>query len=81
MSYLDKLLRLEYSSLEVSRDIFERIVVHYLDAYIDDGACLIGVSGRGRTIEEACEDYYRQISGKKLVFNAFGNCRKVVHIL
>ena len=79
--WLDKLLTLEYSSLEVSRNINGKIVVHYFDGYIDDGVCLIGASGRGSTIEEACEDYYRQISGKKLVFNAFGDCRKVVHVL
>lgn len=81
MSYLDKLLNLEHRSIEVSRSIHGNIIVHYLGAYIDDGCCLIGVSGRGSTIEIACEDYYRQISGKRLVFDPFTDNRSVVHIL
>lgn len=81
MSCLDTLLKLECHSLEVSRSISGQILVHYLGAYIDDGCCLIGLSGRGSTIEEACEDYYRQISGRKLVFDPFTDRRSEVRVL
>ena len=34
-----------------------------------DYPCIVYVHGRGNTVEEACENYLEQISGKTLIFN------------
>ncbi len=81
MSALDKLLRLEHRRLEVCRDIQGRIMVNYAGAYISDPPMLVGVCGRGATFDAACEDYLRQISGKRLVFGANTDHRTEVIVL
>lgn len=37
---------------------------------------LISDSGNGATIEEAVRDYAARIAGRRLVFDAYGPCRK-----
>lgn len=54
------------------------IGVHFQDAEIKDGSFLVGAFGSGTTLEEACEDYIRQISGKTIVLHAYTNSRKEV---
>jgi len=78
MSAIDKLLRLEDETLTVDKDIYGRICVHYTNAYVKSAGVLIGVCGRGQTIEEACQDYLDQISGKTLVIDAFGHRKEVI---
>lgn len=51
------------------------IGVCFQDSEIKDGSFLVGEYGRGQTVEEACEDYVRQISGKTLVFYAYTDRR------
>lgn len=55
--------------LNVGTDVQDRITVHFDYGYVKDGPMLVGVCGRGRTIEEAAEDYYRQIRGKPIVID------------
>ena len=49
------------------------IGVHFQDCETKDGTF-----GSGKTFEEACEDYIRQISGKTLVFHAYTDHRTEV---
>jgi len=67
MKSSDILLTLEHEDLEVWR-VGPDICVKYLDAYASDGIALIGTFGRGRTFEDACDDYLIKIRGKKLIF-------------
>ena len=73
----DRLLNLEGKYLEASRDCEGNVMVCYRNADIKKGVGLLGVCGRGRTLEEACENYLELISGKTLVFNAFDNREEV----
>lgn len=54
------------------------IGVHFVRAEIKERGFLAGEFGKGQTIEEACEDYIKIISGKTLVFNAFTDYSKEV---
>ena len=54
------------------------IGVHFQDCETKDGMFLVGTFGRGKTFEEACEDYVRKISGKMIVFHAYTDSRKEV---
>lgn len=77
----DILMSLGNRSLDVSVDIYGRIIVHYRGAEVQDGIFLVSVYGRGRDFEEACDDYLSQIRGKTLVFNAGTKDRKEVRVL
>lgn len=61
---------LEHKSLEVFLDVNGKICVNYAHSDVKDGYFLIGVCGRGDTLDEAVADYAKQISGKTLVFNS-----------
>lgn len=67
-SIVDKLLE-SGKELVVSKDINDNITVCFSYAYISECGVLIGSCGRGKTFGEAVADYYRQISGKTLVFD------------
>lgn len=45
------------------------IAVEFENGYIKDGCVLIGAYGRGKTIDEAAENYYQQIAGKEIVID------------
>ncbi len=77
MTALKRLLNLGGTTLTVAEDVEGQIYVHYTGADVKDGMMLRAVSGRGGTVEEACQDYLDQISGKTLVIDAFGTRREV----
>ena len=55
--------------------------VQYEHCDIKDGCFLKGDWGEGYDFESACEDYFRKISGKTLVFGAGGSRRQEVTVL
>lgn len=63
----DVLLTLQHEELEVWR-VGPDICVKYIDAYVSDGIALVDAFGRGRSFEDACDDYLPKIRGKTLVF-------------
>ena len=50
-------------------------------AEVKDGMFLTSTFGSGTTLEEACEDYIRSLSGKTVVFNAYADNRKEVLVI
>ena len=76
----DKLLNLKWHCLSVTRTLQGPISVCYEGADILDPPFRVGVCGYGDSFEEACEDYYKKISGKTLVFGE-GDHRVEVTIL
>ena len=52
--------------------------VSFDHAEVKKGTFLVGTFGSGTTLEEACEDYIHQISGKTIVFHAYTDNRKEV---
>ena len=81
MKSIDILLSLDGVELEVSKTIDGHISVNYKDAEVKDNLFLVFDPGRGKTLEEACDDYLTKIRGKKLVFNAYTNDRREVVVL
>lgn len=78
----DRLLNLNWSHLEVSRDVDGNIVVSYPDCCTKNGDFLEYNPGRGATFEAACEDYLSKISGKTLVLHPAGpKFRKEITVL
>lgn len=49
------------------------VCLEYCEIKEDGG--LLSLQGNGKTWEEAVSDYARQISGKRLVFDAYGKDR------
>jgi len=80
MRNLHRLLNLN-EHLEVWRIPSGEICVAYENCEISDGVALIGMFGTGWTFEEAVDDYFEKISGKKLVFNSCTDRRKEVRVL
>ena len=62
--------------LEVGVDCNEKITINFIRGYVSDYPFLIGKHGVGSTVEEAAEDYYRQIQGKKIVIDSPNNRRE-----
>lgn len=75
------LMSLENRSLDVSVNVYGEIIVSYKGAEVQDGIFLIGAYGRGKTFEEACDNYLSEIRGKTLVFDADTKNRKEVTVL
>ena len=75
------LMSLEGESLESSVNVYGDIIVSYRGAEVKDGIFLVGIHGRGKTFEEACDDYLYQIRGKTLVFNAGTKNREEIRVL
>lgn len=48
---------------------------------VKDGDFLVGTFGRGKTVEEAVENYCNLIAGKRLVFHACSKNRYEVIVL
>jgi len=53
-----------------------RFSVLFEHGEIQDGNFLRGSSGNGKTPDEAMADYCKQISGKTLIVNAYGENRR-----
>lgn len=51
---------------------------HFKNAEVLRGRCLASVSGRGRTPELAIEAYAPQISGQRLVIDAYRDTRREI---
>lgn len=77
MTALERLLNTGYrlEVFQVNGGIENDIGVKFKDSEIKDGMFLISEYGVGQTLEEACEDYIRQISGQTLVFHAYTDHR------
>ena len=75
---IKKLLRLEYKNLIVSSCIDGKIHIRYEACCIKDGIMGRYAYGSGDTVEEAAQDYYNQISGKTLLFDALSNPKEVI---
>ena len=54
--------------------------VGFADAEVKEGQVLCGVVGDGDTIGEAINDYAKQILGKILAIDAFGDGRETVRV-
>ena len=76
-----KLLNLKGERLEVWKVDDGTICVKYINCEVKDGPMLKGVFGMGTTFEEACDNYYKQISGKTLVFKYGESAQKEVTVL
>lgn len=57
------------------------IGVNFQNCDIKDGDLLIDKFGRGITLNDACEDYIRIITGKTLVFDGCTEKRKEVLVI
>jgi hypothetical protein len=78
----NRLLNLNYYSLEVRKATNGKIIVSYESCEVQDGCMLKSIVGCGNTFEEACDDYLHQISGHTLIFNAMSETkRKEVNVL
>lgn len=55
-----------------------RFYVSFKEGEVMQGGCLIGSSGNGNTIDEALQDYAKQISCTRMVFGAYTNNRKEI---
>ena len=67
--YSEKLMKLG-KPLKTFMNCRNNVCVQYDRCEIKEGSFLIDQHGEGKTYEEACEDYYNKIGGKRLVFNA-----------
>lgn len=80
MKSSELLLSLDGESLDVFYNV-HGICVRYKGAEIKEGAFLTSVYGTGTDFESACDDYIRQIRGKRLVFDAYSNKRREIMVL
>lgn len=67
--------------LEVGVDVNDNITVSFRNGYVSDTPFLVGTCGRGKTIEEAAEDYYKKISGSLIVIDGSEGYRKEFYII
>lgn len=80
MKSSELLLRLDGERLEVFYNV-HGTCVRYKGAEIKEGTFLTSVYGVGNDFESACDDYIRQIRGKRLVFDAYSNKRREIMVL
>lgn len=81
MNSIDRLANTTLSLIVEKRIVDNKFRVYFYDTYVSDGCVLIGRYGIGESAEEAAEDYYEQIKGKKLIANPSSKTRKEVIIL
>ena len=67
--------------MQVRRVPDGKITVSYQRCEVKDGHFLRGTYGIGETFQEACEDYFSQLHGKTLVFNAYTSSREEIRVL
>lgn len=53
---------------------------HFQNAEVKDGACLVGTHGNGCTEDGAITQYAREISGKRLVIDAYKDSRREIEV-
>ena len=80
MKSYDRLLNLK-RNLVVSKNSNGDITVYYEYSYIKVNGVLIGLYGKGKTFEEACDDYLNLISGKTLIFETLSGNREEIQVL
>lgn len=56
----------------------KRYYVSFKGGESSEGSVLVGYSGNGDTIDEALQDYCKQVSCRKMIFNAFKSERKEI---
>lgn len=61
-----------------SRAGLHRFYVSFKEGEVMQGGCLIGSSGNGNTIDEALQDYAKQISCTRMAFGSYTNNRKEI---
>lgn len=74
-------LTMEVRERPVALQKHGRFTASFEKSEIKDGGLLIGLYGNGNTPEEAIAGYGKQISGKLLVINAYGDPVKRKEIL
>ncbi len=67
-------------NLDVGIDIYDRVTLHFDHGFVKDGPLLIGECGRGKTVEDAAEDYYGRIRGKLIVIDRPYQTRKEFYV-
>ena len=80
----DKIKELYYFADIIDKEIIiiryanqnNRFSACFENSEIKEGNILSSVYGNGNSPESAILDYIPKISGKKLVFDAYGSCRK-----
>ena len=65
---------LQYANIGLG---INRFVTDFENAEIGEDGILRGAFGTGVTPEQSMADYARQISGKRLIFNAYDDKRRV----
>ena len=78
---IDRLANTTLSLIVEKRIVDNKFRVYFYDTYVSDGCVLIGIYGIGESAEEAAENYYEQIKGKKLIANPSSKTRKEVIVL
>lgn len=78
---METLLLLDNATVVVFKDRDMQYCVGYKGAAIQKDNVLCSIVGRGKTLEDACNNYIFQINGKKLVFNAESKNRREVNIV
>lgn len=80
------LLSLESEHLEIWKEKTEYVgvtiqyKVRYKNCKIKAGNSVVDEYGKGKTIEDACEDYIRKVQGRTLVFDAYKDTERVVKV-
>ena len=76
---LEKEIGFELIVNERPKDV--RIPQYYVSfegGEVMEGGCLVGLSGNGKTIDDAIKDYCREIETKRMAFGAYTENRKEV---
>lgn len=77
---LEELATLTGTTIEYDTTPEGSVMDRLTSAEVKEGSLLSLVSGRGRDRAEAARSYLRQISGKRLVVNAYGPDRREYQI-
>ena len=64
----------------ISTDFKGRYQVSFDRSWVKDGSALFGKYGTGDTVEEAAEDYLRQISGQRIL-TEWENVRREFYVI
>lgn len=66
---LNKLLDLGLEDIKIWKMFDGLIALMYDNSFVEIEGWYVGEFGKGKTIEEAADDYVKKINGKLLVFN------------
>lgn len=81
MDKIKPLMAEQLITLEIFVTISHDYGIHFRHCNVKDGIFLKGVSGYGKTIEEALADYIGKISGKTLVFGSGDNREEIIVLI